>query len=151
MNIYQSRSTFNKAFLNFIWQERLVNLLEGCGWNDGGCRSLMKANLLWLAGEDVKTYQIVRSKERLHSDHAFVKIGSYYLDGNGFATHKRLYQRWRYEEGLPSVFIRPFNPETEPEWNGEEPFYVAKRSIELIAGALEERFDRKKVIELIIH
>lgn len=148
MDIYQSRSTFNKAFLSFIWQEKLVDLLEGCGWSDGGCRSLMKANLLWLAGEDVKTYQIVRTRERLDSDHAFVKVGNYYLDGCGISTHKRLYQRWRYEEGLSRVFIRPFNPETEPDWNGEGPFYVATESIKLIAGALEEAFDKKKVVAL---
>lgn len=149
MNIYESKSNFNKAYKEFIWQEQLVELLHGCGWNDGGCRSLMKACQIWLKGENVQPYQIVKSKEKLHSEHAFIKVGNYYLDGDGLSTHKRLYQRWRYDEGLSHVFIRPFNPEIEPDnSNGEEPFYVERESIQLIATALQEAFDKKKFVKL---
>lgn len=40
-NIYKSKRAFNLAFKEFIWQNHLVELLHGCGWLDGGCRSLM--------------------------------------------------------------------------------------------------------------
>ncbi|MEK4487966.1 hypothetical protein MHH81_20880 [Psychrobacillus sp. FSL H8-0484] len=153
-NIYQSKRAFNKAFKEFIWQPHLVDLLDGCGWMDGGYRSLMKAFQLWLSDEDIQTYQIVKRRDCLHSEHALIRLGSCYLDGDGLSSYQALYQRWRYVERFPHVYIRVFEPKTEPANLAmklpEEPFYIKEESIELIAKELDATFDKKALVLLMV-
>ena len=151
-NIYESRSSFNRAFKEFIWNEHLVSLLQGCGWLDGGCRSLMRAIEYWMEDEPIQTYQIVKNRSCLHSEHALIRIGKCYIDGDGISTYHALYQRWRNVERLSHVYIRPFKPEVEPPNTAmgipEVPFYIEEESIEIIANALASRFDKKKLVSL---
>lgn len=153
-NIYENRKTFNKAFKKFIWQDHLLNLLPGCGWNDGGCRSLMKAFQIWLASENLQTYQIVQRKEDLHSEHALIHLGVCFIDGEGLSTYQALYKRWRYTESFPSVYIRRFNPDTEPPYINnantiiEEPFYMDLISIDRLVKELDDSFDKQALMDL---
>lgn len=149
---YESKRSFNLAFKEFIWQDHLVELLHGCGWLDGGCRSLMKAIQLWLDNELVKPYQIVKVREHTHSEHALIRLGNCYIDGDGISTYNGLYQRWRRVERFPHVYIRPFNPLEEPANDRtnppEEPFYIEEASIKKIAKELDRYFDKEALVQL---
>ncbi|UOE58144.1 hypothetical protein [Cytobacillus oceanisediminis] len=152
---FNSIKEFHKAFKRFIWSDMLVlNIIPDHGWIDGGCRSLMKALALWLGQENIAYYQLVKGKEETHSEHALVKIGDYFIDGDGISTYYALYKRWRRLEKFPSIYIRPFNPENEPALliNGklEPPYYIKDDSIQLLVKALESSFDKKNVIELLL-
>lgn len=147
-NMYYSKKTFGKAFRRFLLRNEIIGLLSYCGWLDGGCRSLMKAILIWLGAENVQTYQIVKEKNQQHSDHAFIKLGDYFLDGDGVSNLNQMKKRWFFEEGLPNVYIQPFNPLTEPSFQDEEPFYIDDDSIEILVNELKETFDKYKVLFL---
>lgn len=146
---YTSIKRFNKALQRFLYTGRVIRLLPYCGWTSGGCRSLMKAMITWLSKDNVLTYQIVKNHEDNHSEHAFVKAGNFFIDGDGISTNDELIHRWLYEEGLSSVVIREFNYITEPiHKNGEKPYYISEESINTLAKLLDERFNKQNVFSL---
>lgn len=135
---------------SFLFSEELLDLLPGCGWNDGGCRSLMKAMTIWL-GEVAEPYLIVSQKHHQHASHAFVRIGNYFVDGDGISTRQALYQRWRRAEHFPSVYIKPFNPLTEPNTrSGETPFYIEDSGIIQLIDLLQNKFDKNYILQLLL-
>jgi hypothetical protein len=150
-DIYTSIPKFSKIFHDFLYQKSIFDLLEVCGWLDGGCRSLMKVLQIWLGEENVQTYQIVVDPEEHHSSHVFIKLGNYFIDGDGVSTRKKLHKRWIEEEHLPAVYIRPFNAITEPlNSDGEENFYISNESILHLVSELNIFFDKECVLELFI-
>lgn len=149
--LYENRKEFHKAFKEFLWEDDKLALLSGCGWNDGGCRSLMRALNQWLGSDQVKTYQIVKSHNEVHSEHALIKVGEYFVDGDGVSTHDELYTRWIDEEGLPSVIVRPFEPELEPNsLSGEEPYYINDNKNQQLIKLLNETFNKENVLEILL-
>lgn len=133
-----------------LWSDEVLALIPHFGWNDGGCRSLMKAFVLWFDSEELRTYQIVKSPDHYHSEHAFVRIGDWFLDGDGVSGFNQMEHRWLYEEGLARVIIREFDPDTEPvHTNGEVPLYIADDLIEKLVRFLDEHFDKNEVLHLL--
>ncbi|GAF21050.1 hypothetical protein JCM19047_720 [Bacillus sp. JCM 19047] len=110
----------------------------------------MKAFLLWFDSNQAVPYQIVITPGQYHAEHAFVRIGDWFLDGDGVSTFDAMVDRWRYEEGLPCVFVRKFNPETEPDdCNGEHPLYISDKSIQKLVQILDSQFDKETILELL--
>lgn len=143
-----SINQFSNRLKKFLYQEHIFNVLPEIGWLDGGCRSLMKVLQLWL-GEHVETYQIVKQLDQQHSEHALVRVGEYFIDGDGVSTLEELIRRWYEEEGFSNVIIRPFNPLTEPvHINGEEPFYIEEDVIVYLVSELDKYFSKENVLEL---
>lgn len=141
---------FSYKLKNALWSDAALALIPDFGWNDGGCRSLMKAFILWFGAEYVRTYQIVKTSEQFHSEHVFVRVGDWFLDGDGVSGFNEIKNRWLFEEGLPSVIIREFEPETEPvHINGDVPLYISEDRIEALVRLLDERFDKQEVLQLL--
>ncbi|MCA1064631.1 hypothetical protein QTG56_23780 (plasmid) [Rossellomorea sp. AcN35-11] len=139
----------------FLYRKDVFELLEeaGCGWLDGGCRSLMKAIALWLGEEHITYYQIVKHPNDNHSEHALIKVGNFFLDGDGISTYDEMLHRWLTEElvGIRNgiLYIQMFNPGTEPPHKptGEKPFYIEEDKILLLSAKLEETFDKENVLK----
>lgn len=140
---------FGKQLRKFLYGKRNMSLLPDCGWLDGGCRSLMKALQIWLDEENVNTYAIMSEENEEHCDHAFIKVGELFIDGDGVSTEKEMYERWLYEEMLPEVYIYPFDPINEPpSEDGTLPVYISEEAIQTLVNRLEKRFDKRHVLYL---
>lgn len=141
---------FSYYFKKRLWTDELMQALPGCGWNDGGCRSLMKALTIWFDNPyNVVPHQIVKDASDTHSQHTVVCINGWYLDGDGVSSYELLKHRWEKEEGLRSIVIRPFSPENEEvDRNGEEPFYIEDEEIKDIVKKLEAAFDKEDILAL---
>lgn len=133
-----------------LWSDEALALIPDFGWTDGGCRSLMKAFLLWLGPNELRPYQIVKTHEQHHSEHAFVQVGRWFLDGDGVSGFYEMQYRWRFEEGFSDVIIRPFNPEDEPDHvNGDQPFYIEDDRIHALVRLLDRHFDKSEVLGIL--
>lgn len=140
----------NYRLKQVLWSDEALALIPDFGWNDGGCRSLMKAFILWLGRDELRTYQIVKKPEQHHSEHAFVQVGRWFLDGDGVSGFAQMEHRWRFEERLSGVIIREFDPDTEPDHvNGDQPFYIEDDRIEILVQLLDQHFDKSELIELL--
>lgn len=138
----------NYRLKRVLWSDEALALLPECGWNDGGCRSLMKAFSLWFGRDELRTYQIVKIEEQKHSEHAFVQVGNWFLDGDGVSGLYKMEHRWLFEERLPGVIIREFDPDTEPDHvNGDQPFYIEDDRIHALVQLLDRHFDKNEVLE----
>lgn len=142
---------FSYRLKNVLWSDETLALIPDFGWNDGGCRSLMRAFIIWFDSEELRTYQIVTSPDHYHSEHAFVRIGDWFLDGDGVSGFDEMEHRWLFEEGFPSVIIREFDPDTEPvHVNGDEPSYIAEERIGELVRLLNAHFHRDEILELLL-
>lgn len=143
---------FNVDFYEFLYTKKVFKLLPSCGWLDGGCRSLMKALILWLGEENLTTYQIVRNKNDIHSDHALIKIQDCYIDAEGISTYSQLFNRWKECEyhGKYTPIIRPYDFVDEPlDKTGEAPFYISDKNILKLKELIEEEFNKDEILSLI--
>jgi len=145
---YSSIQSTSKALKRFLLQDSTLSLLPDCGWLDGGCRSLMKAFMLCF-DFDVEPYMIVQDPNHLHAEHALIKIGDYFLDGDGVSTEEQLIYKWKNDIGLAQVFLKPFNPLQEPSSETEEPYYIHDESIHELARALDHTFDQDCLQQLL--
>lgn len=94
---------FTRAARRLLWSDRMLrtlHYLNDAGWNDGGCRILAEANLLWL-GPLAERYVLI---DRKQVQHVVVRVGDRYLDGDGASTERTLLRRWR-REGLERPFL----------------------------------------------
>lgn len=141
---------FSRQLKEFLWSSEALALIPDFGWNDGGCRSLMKAFQIWLGGANTIPHQLVKRPNQYHAEHAFVQVGRWFLDGDGVSSTEEMEIRWFIEEGFPEVFIRPFDPSSEPDHtNGDKPHYIEDEKIETLARMLAERFDKEAVLQLL--
>ncbi|MCA1012805.1 hypothetical protein [Halobacillus halophilus] len=141
---------FSYQLKNVLWSEEALSLIPDFGWNDGGCRSLMKAFMIWFGSDSLRTYQIVKEPDQFHSEHAFVRLGDWFLDGDGVSGLLEMKHRWLYEEGFSAVIIREFDPETEPNHsNGEEPHYIHPALIRKLVQILDKHFHHQEVYALL--
>ena len=144
-------SKLNQQLKDVLWTDEVLTLLIDVGWNDGGCRSLMKSFLFWFDSEMVIPYQIVKSPDERHSEHVLVRIGQVFLDGDGVSTESELIDRWKYEERLGNVVLREFDPSREPAHkNGEQPYYVSDSSIQQIVEYLEKKLNKDEILECLL-
>ena len=105
---------------------------------------------LWFGSDNVRTYQIVKSQEQHHSEHALIRIGNYFLDGDGVSREEQLVYRWITEEYFPAVVLREFDPYTEPDCtSGEEPFYISDDGVEQLVRLLDRDFDKNEILDLL--
>lgn len=140
----------NYRLKRVLWSDEALALLRECGWNDGGCRSLMKAFSLWFGRDELRTYQIVKTEEQKHSEHAFVQVGNWFLDGDGVSGFYAMEHRWLFEERLSGVMIREFDPDTEPDnVNGDQPFYIEDDRIHALVQLLDRHFDKDELLGLL--
>lgn len=142
---------FSKEFYDFLWTDKMLAFLPGCGWNDGGCRSLMHAVLMWLPKSDlIEPYEIVKNPKHVVAEHAFVKVGNWFIDGDGVSTKEQLRKRWIEEEGFPSyLIIRPYDYESEP--SDEDAYCLTHPELQELAALLQERFDGKEILSLLLN
>lgn len=105
---------FTRAAKRLLWGPRMLTALDylnGPGWNDGGCRILAEANLIWLRGRAQRFVMIGRTMrsdvQKVHHVLVRVRFGDVerYLDGDGASTEAALLRRWRDLEGLVDPFL----------------------------------------------
>lgn len=121
---------------------------DGCGWLDGGCRSLMRA-LMSLLGDAAVPYQVVRSPEQKHSEHVLVRVGHWYLDGDGVSSEEELVRRWHEDEGFGTVVLRRFDPDREPpDENGRPGFLLNDEKVGRLARLIDDRVGRGVLLSL---
>jgi hypothetical protein len=148
--ILSSLKLFSRAFHNFLYTQKPLALLPGCGWNERGCRSLMSALLIWFGPDLTKPVYITKREEDRHAEHALIQIGCYYIDGDGVSSHRQLVKRWLSVERLPSVIVRPFNTAEEPNHHsGEETYYIDEQNIEKLVKLIDSRFNKENVLQLL--
>lgn len=106
-----------RRFADEPQQYDLLRQIHADGWTEGGCGGFAAGLKAWL-GRHGALYAIrrkARGNRRRYLDHMVVKVGPYYLDGDGAHTAKQLIAanlRWYrnvYEAHMPvSAFaIRP--------------------------------------------
>lgn len=137
------------AFRNFLLEDEQMELLPGFGWSDGGCRSLMRALLLWFDDKRVVPYQLSRHPYPSHGEHGLVRIGDFYIDGEGISTKEGLMELWSEQCSHP-LYLHPFDPVQEPPLNGEVPCYIEDDKMRVLAEKLDERFNKKEVLQLLL-
>lgn len=147
---YYSPVIFGMDLREFLYEPQQLDLLPDCGWLDGGCRSLMKALKQWLGEENVQTFMLVKNPEDEHAEHVFLKVGDYFIDGDGTSNFKRMQERWIKEEHFSNVIIKPFNPDEEPshKQSGNEPFYIEDHLVQELVQRLNERFSKDETLKL---
>lgn len=146
-----SINQLSDQFYSFIWSNYVLrettptsNGIILFGWNDGGCRSLMKAVMLWL-GDEAIPYQIVTDESIRHSNHALCKVGNYFIDGQGIHSKSEKIKIWK-EEGIDPIILRPFDVKNEPNNGDEEPFYYEDFLINKMAELLDIHFDKNEFL-----
>lgn len=78
----------------------LILETSGGGWIDGGCQILADALVEWL-GEGAEPYYLMGGMYGAGEEwpeHAVVRYGSVYLDGDGASSEEELVARWAEEE-----------------------------------------------------
>lgn len=75
------------------------------GWTDGACLLLALALQQWLG--PAAQLQAVGNTSYPQA-HVVTQVGSWYLDGDGVSSAKRLLQRWHEVEHLPGATLRPY-------------------------------------------
>lgn len=75
-------------------------------WTEGGCWALAKAIHRKFGGKlFAMTDPGIQKPFDKHAQHVVVKIGSYYLDGDGAQTKDELVERWEYNHSRPALFM----------------------------------------------
>jgi hypothetical protein len=117
---------FSRAAHRALWGPLLPLLRNlGVGWNDGGCRILAEAYLLWLPG--AARYVLVGSHGATvpKVQHVVARVGDHYLDGDGASTAAEMLERWRSQEDVlrpslvPDPDARLADEETEIPYDSE--------------------------------
>jgi 8-oxo-dGTP pyrophosphatase MutT (NUDIX family) len=103
---------FSRALKKLLWGPLLSMLhpLGDAGWNDGGCRVLADANLLWLPR--ATRYVVTGTHDHgpggpAKVQHVLVRVGDRYLDGDGASTEATLLKRWRTQEDVANARLAP--------------------------------------------
>lgn len=103
-------ASFSRESKRLLWGPLLPVLDElcgpgGCGWNDGGCRVLAEAYMLWLPGAE-RVVLVGWSNPlytKLQVQHVLVRVADRYIDGDGACTLNSLVRRWRVREGIKNL------------------------------------------------
>jgi hypothetical protein len=92
-----SVSLFNKQWKRFLFSNKNLALLDGYGWNDGGCWTLAEAIRIWANNERIIRIDAVWSAATKRSDrdilnHVVIQVIPHgvYLDGDGILTFGQL-------------------------------------------------------------
>jgi hypothetical protein len=100
---------------DFLYREdnfKLVSDAVASGWLDGGCLILADALAEWL-GEGAEPYFLIGSSSGADGkpvdwpEHALVRYGDLYLDGDGASSEDVLLQRWAEQEGVEEGWLTP--------------------------------------------
>lgn len=140
----QLRRDLNRRIKQAARSDRLYELLAPwqCGAFDGGCLMVADALHQLFGGELVGLmgYDWINAQRRgstdSHWQHALVRIGGYYLDGDGFSTRQTLRRRWyRYERTYTTSFM------VVPDFNHLDEFEIAATYTvyrhDVVAGLVE--------------
>ena len=90
----------------------LIDQATGSGWLDGGCLILADALVEWL-GEGAEPYFLIGGTSGSDGrpvdwpEHALVRYGDIYLDGDGESSEEALLKRWAEEEGIEEGWLAP--------------------------------------------
>jgi hypothetical protein len=110
-----SVSLFNKQWKRFLFSNKNLALLDGYGWNDGGCWTLAEAIKMWANSERIVRLDAVWSTATKRSDrdilnHVVVQLLPHgiYLDGDGLLTFKKLVNvKMPNELVVGQCYVRP--------------------------------------------
>lgn len=101
-------SLFNRRWKRFLFSNKNLALLDGYGWNDGGCWTLAEAIKIWASSERIVRLDAVWSpatkrSERDILNHVVVQLIPHgiYLDGDGILTFGQL-----VDEKMPSELVK---------------------------------------------
>lgn len=147
---YRKLIEWSANFKNFTLEDEQLNLLPNFGWLDGGCRSLMKALIIWFNDDKVRPYQIAITPFPSHGEHGLVRVGDLYIDGDGIATKEMLIDRWQNQYLDHRVYLNAFVPENEPSSNDQEPFYIEDFKIKELVKHLNARYNKNEVLSLLL-
>jgi hypothetical protein len=122
---------FNSKWRRFLFSKKNLSLLDGHGWNDGGCWTLAEAVTKWASMSGAKlTLNGLFTLAKKHSNrdilqHVLVGAGNHYLDGDGFQLSNEILQDYPKKELIlehvylwpisDSCLIKSFNIETDPK------------------------------------
>lgn len=105
-----------------VWAEPAVALLNGPGWNDGGCLVLSSALALVLRALPHQVVAIVKSRDRSRvAQHTVIAVEvegqTWYLDADGASIAADLRHRWVVDERVPDPELTPLDASTiSPDW-----------------------------------
>lgn len=109
-----SMKGFNSKWRRFLFSEKNLSLLDGYGWNDGGCLALAEAVATWasISGKKVKLYGLfTMAKKRSNRDilhHVLAEARNYYLDADGFQLSNDILKAYPRKELISEhVYLMP--------------------------------------------
>jgi hypothetical protein len=138
---------FTRLFKATIQSNEGYALLPGCGWLDGGCRSLMKAVVRWLGKDVTETWALRFSKKSKAIEHALVKVGNFFIDGDGASDLETFIKRWIYEEHAPGVILDRYDFDREPAEN--VPFYISDAGIDTLVAMISKNIDKNDALAIL--
>jgi hypothetical protein len=140
---------FNRRWKRFLFSGRNLALLDGYGWNDGGCWTLAEAIKIWANNERIVRLDAVWSAaiKRLDRDilnHVVVQLIPHgiYLDGDGILTFRQLVDEKMPDELVKGqCYVRPLLDVFEYT-NVCESFGIEfnQKAASILAERLEKRF-----------
>ncbi|MCA6372154.1 MAG: hypothetical protein IM631_12310 [Cytophagales bacterium] len=142
-------AVFNRQWKRFLFSSRNLALLDGYGWNDGGCWTLAEAIKIWANNERIVRLDAVWSAAIKRSDrdilnHVVVQLIPHgiYLDGDGILTFRQLVDEKMPDELVNGhCYIRPlldmFEYSKVCESFGIE---FNEKAASILAERLEKRF-----------
>lgn len=106
---------FTAEFLRYLYHPEGGGKVEEYGmWDSGGCWTLAQALHDWLGPKTSLHWVVGWDPKKGYGpvpQHVVLKIGNFYIDGNGIYTANELLEWWRDIELYRSLSMRPFDSE----------------------------------------
>ena len=108
------RGDLNRALRRLLGGTAAYALLpdDYVSWFAGGCRILAEAMCHWLDLDESALWAVGTSGVPVQ--HVVVRVGTYFLDGDGISFAETLLRRWRRREGLQGAWLHPLGDTTPP-------------------------------------
>jgi|ERR1035437_910768 hypothetical protein len=114
-------------------------------WTCGPCACLAKALCTWI-GKDVSIYALCQKNESSEAFHLLVRVGDFYLDGDGVSSSEEIFKRWS-KNLVEDLTLVPFENHMWPQ-----DFYSARYEelhvIRPLIKMMERGLDRSSFMQL---
>lgn len=131
-------SRINRSLHRFLFATRQMNLLDGYGWNDGGCWTLAQALVQWSQGKAalIGVWSCHQNPPLL--EHLAVKYNDLYLDADGIMTADELiYVKMADNEMRPGCYLAPVSLEL---LHAQKQIELDAQVVPILVGRLQKRF-----------